>query len=443
MARVLLLARHFPPIGGAGVHRTLGTVRHLPAHGHEVVVVTGPAAHRDRWNPHDPALLGRIADEVEVLRLPGPEPAPRTGFAARLEGLGAGRAPWVRWWVDQCVRTGRASGADLVLASCLPYETALAAARLSEELGVPWLADLEDAWALDEMRAFPTALHRRLELRRMRAALASASAIITAAPEAAARLRRELPAPTYRVTGIPIGFERDDFASPAEPPAVGPFRIVHTGSLHTDYGLRLRRTRIRRRLLGGTAPGLDALPRSHVFLAEAVERLLAAEPSLRGRVELHLAGELTAGDRATAARHPFVRTPGLLSHRETVRLMRSADLLFLPMHDVAPGERAGLIPYKTYEYLAAERPILAAVPDGDVRDLLGPIGHATIVRPRDVEGMAFALRARIAAGRPAVVRQGIDSPELRELERARSVERIAAVVYGALAGARPPAAVAV
>ena len=61
--------------------------------------------------------------------------------------------------------------------------------------------------------------------------------------------------------------------------------------------------------------------------------------------------------------------------------MRSADLLFLPMHDLPPGRRAGLVPYKTYEYLAAERPILAAVPDGDARDILSRVSHATLCRP--------------------------------------------------------------
>ena len=150
---------------------------------------------------------------------------------------------------------------------------------------------------------------------------------------------------------------------------------------------------------------MDLLTRSHVFLVEALAALIAADPSLEGRLELHLAGELTAGDRAVAEGHAFVRTPGLLSHRETVALMRSADLLFLPMHDLPAGERAGLIPYKTYEYLAAERPILAAVPDGDVRDMLAPLDHVSLVRPADVEGMtsgsARADRLRTAAHRRA------------------------------------------
>ena len=53
--RVLVLAKHFPPIGGAGVHRTVGTVRHLGDHGYEPVVVTGPGNHVDRWSPSDRA----------------------------------------------------------------------------------------------------------------------------------------------------------------------------------------------------------------------------------------------------------------------------------------------------------------------------------------------------------------------------------------------------
>ena len=60
-------------------------------------------------------------------------------------------------------------------------------------------------------------------------------------------------------------------------------------------------------------PGLDVLTRSHVFLVEAIASLIDGDPSLRGRVELHLAGTLTDADRAIAAPHEFVRMRGLLA----------------------------------------------------------------------------------------------------------------------------------
>jgi Glycosyl transferases group 1 len=421
--RVLLLARSFPPLGGAGVHRTVGSVRHLPEHGYDVVVVTGPGQPRGRWDAPDTELLERIPAGADVHRVDGPEPASPTGVAEQIARLDPRPDRWVRWWTEQSVRLGRrvGAGADVVLVSCAPYETAYAGARLAAELRVPWVADLEDPWALDEVRLYPTAFHRALDRRSMRRGLASAAAIVTSAPEAAARLRRELP--DRLVADIPIGFDRDDFDGPEPARAGHAFRIVHAGSLHTELGLRLRRTRRRRRLLGGVQPGLDLLTRSHVFVLEAVTMLLRDEPSLEGRVELHLAGALTAADRAVAERHDFVRVPGLLGHREAVALMRSAHVLFLPMHDLAPGTRAGLIPYKTYEYLGAQRPILAAVPDGDVRDMLASLDGVRLVRPADVGGMAAALRAELARPWAASGRDGID-----HLERRRCVAEIAGVL---------------
>ena len=43
-------------------------------------------------------------------------------------------------------------------------------------------------------------------------------------------------------------------------------------------------------------------------------------------------------------------------------LISSADLLFLPMHELPEGTSARIVPCKTYEYLASGRPVLAAVP---------------------------------------------------------------------------------
>ena len=76
-----------------------------------------------------------------------------------------------------------------------------------------------------------------------------------------------------------------------------------------------------------------------------------------------------------------------------MRLISTSSLLFLPMHDV-PG-RAGLVPTKTYEYLGSGRPILAAVPPGDARDLLTAAGTAAICSPTDAAGLADALREAV------------------------------------------------
>ena len=139
-------------------------------------------------------------------------------------------------------------------------------------------------------------------------------------------------------------------------------------------------------------PGQTSWPARRCHLMGGAERLDT------DRIELHLAGKLSAADEEILAGSPLVHRHGYLPHAEAVALMRSADLLFLPMQD-APG-RAGLDPGKTYEYLAAGRPILAAVPEGDARDLLGEAG-AHIVEPTDEAAMAGSHPRRAGAPEPA------------------------------------------
>jgi glycosyltransferase involved in cell wall biosynthesis len=152
---------------------------------------------------------------------------------------------------------------------------------------------------------------------------------------------------------------------------------------------------------------------------------------------------LTAADREIADRSPFPRLLGYRSHEETLALVRTADLLFLPMHDLAPGARAGLVPGKAYEYIASGRPILAAVPEGDVRDILGAVGTADFCRPADVDAMAGLLRAAIERARsggalPTANAKAVAPYERRELTR-RLAETIDQVVGGASDAAAPDA----
>ena len=74
------------------------------------------------------------------------------------------------------------------------------------------------------------------------------------------------------------------------------------------------------------------------------------------------------------------------------------------------------------------------MPDGDVRDMLGPLPQATLVRPADVRGMAAAVAARVAAAAtsPGGREPDVDAPAA--YERARCVARIAAVLDVAAGG---------
>jgi glycosyltransferase involved in cell wall biosynthesis len=170
-----------------------------------------------------------------------------------------------------------------------------------------------------------------------------------------------------------------------------------------------------------------------VYVLEALDRVVASEPGLAGELEVHLVGELSDDDRS-ALGSAVIRTHGYLAHGEAVRLLRSADLLFLPMHDLTPGSRARIVPGKTYEYIASGRPILAAVPDGDARDLLESVGTATLCRPSDVTCMARAISEQVAARRAGRTPQPVPPAFLEEYERRTLTRRLAELFDGVVAG---------
>jgi glycosyltransferase involved in cell wall biosynthesis len=430
--RVLFVTYHFPPVGGAGVQRSVKFVRYLPELGYEPVVLTGPGASADRWTPIDHSLVSEVPDSTEIIRLPGPPPPRSGGARARAERWFRLRTGFARWWQGGIRSRGReARDLDLVYVSMSPFESASAVAALARELDRPWVADLRDPWALDEMVVHPSALHRRLALVQMERVLASAAAVVMNTAEAARALVDTFsnidPA---RVHTIPNGYDASDFAEPPPSRGDGAFRIVHAGYLHTDLGLAQQRTGRLRRLLGGDAAQVDHLARSHVFLLKALDRLLTARPELAGRVELHLAGVLSQADRASVeaelSRPEVVSLRGYMTHAETIALLRSADLLFLPMHGLPPGRRARIVPGKTYEYLAARRPILAAVPDGDARDLLARAG-ALLCRPTDVDGLAAALSKAMEHAAPKVGPTSGQRDFLDRFERRNLTRELAAV----------------
>jgi glycosyltransferase involved in cell wall biosynthesis len=443
--RVLFIAYHFSPLGGAGVQRNAKFARYLPEFGYEPAVVTGPGIGSDRWTPPDPTLEADIPPGTAVHRVPGPDPQRSGRWRARAERWLDIETPFARWWNGHVRSLGAevTAGVDLVYASLVPYVAAWSAIDLARRIRRPLVVDLQDPWALDEMSVYLTGIHRRVDVWRMGRALQPADAVVMNTPESRDRVRRVFPVLQEKpVVSITNGFDPADFEGPPRNRDDDRFRIVHTGYLHTELGRDHRRMLRLRRLLGGAIAGVDILTRSHLFLIEAIERLRRDDPAIGERIELHLAGVLSAGDRDVGEQSPAVRMLGYVSHAESVALIRSADLLFLPMQEVAKGKRVGITPGKTYEYLASETPILAAAPEGDARDLLLEAGNAFVCGPADVASMVEILREQVLRKNAGVPPPRPNPKVLARYERQTLTRELAGLFDRVLGVADVPATVA-
>jgi glycosyltransferase involved in cell wall biosynthesis len=102
-------------------------------------------------------------------------------------------------------------------------------------------------------------------------------------------------------------------------------------------------------------------------------------------------------------------------------------LLLIPE---AGGRGRGVLSGKVFEYLAAERPILAAVPpDGAAADLIRETGAGVVAPPDDPEALREALAGLVGRWREGALDGTPLSPEHRDrLSRGARVEELAELI---------------
>jgi len=401
---------YFPPAGGGGVQRPLKFASHLPALGIETHVL---APDDPKWLYEDADLPLPTQAWVHRARYVGPrgrriadEQYGRSGVdlaVRRASSIGRRllipdeNVTWNATAIPKAISIARAEGIDVVLTTSPPGSVHLIGAAVKAATGAKWVADLRDSLVAHPHRRAERAAVRMKE----RAAHGVATLVtrradaIVAAADAIADEARGLH-PRGSVTTIANGCDFDDFAG-LEYERSNRFRIVHTGSF---FGKRDPR------------PFLQAL----------------ADSGLED-VTVRFVGDFRPGDREFMTGLGLSDRVELIDYvprRRSLELQRASEVLLLLIPE-AGGRGRGVLSGKVFEYIAAERPILAVVPpDGAAARLLHDTGTGVVVAPDDVAGIRDALvdlHAQWRDGR-------LDAPPLSEewrdrLSRASRVEELA------------------
>ena len=292
-------------------------------------------------------------------------------------------------WAPDALREGRALLTrvrhDVVVATGPPFSALLVGARLARAAGLPLVLDYRDEWDITgrygENRSrdvVSRAIQERLQARALRRAelviattRRSAEALAAKALQAGSRARTRC---------IYNGYDADDFVGSVPPvPTDGKHRVVYVGTL---WALT------------------DA-----ASLVAGVTRLARDKPERAAALELVFAGRRTPEQSAVlqALRGLPCRLTLLdyVEHEQAIGLMRGAGRLCLLLSDVPGAER--VVPAKLFEYIAARRPILAVVPDGECSDILRSHPAALVVPPDRTDLIAEALALDVVgrAGLPS------------------------------------------
>jgi glycosyltransferase involved in cell wall biosynthesis len=395
--KLLLVTFYWPPAGGGGVQRPLKFATHLPALGIETHVL---APDDPKWVHEDAELAPPSQAWVHRSKFIGPGPkqaeTSSTALVLRRAMLPDASVPWNLTAIPAAIRIARREEVDVVLTTSPPGSVHLVGAAVKRVLGTPWVADLRDSLVAHPHRRAESPLVRAKERvgERVAGLVAARADAIVAVSEAIADEARGL-SPAGRVVTIPNGCDFDDFAGLEYQPGER-FRITHAGSF---FGKRDPR------------PFLTALAESG--LRDVVARFVG---DFR-ESDREFADGLGLGDRVELV--PYV------SRRRALELQRDSEALLLLIPDAA-GRGKGVLSGKVFEYLAAERPILASVPiDGAAAALIRETGTGIVTAPDDVAGMREALRglhARWRTGR--LDASPLPPPQRERLSRAARAEEL-------------------
>jgi glycosyltransferase involved in cell wall biosynthesis len=304
---------------------------------------------------------------------------------------------WNATAIPKAISIARNEGIDVVMTTSPPGSVHLIGAAVQKATGAKWVADLRDSVAMHAHRSTEGIGARAKQ--KTRAGVAhliarQADAIVCAAESIAVETRGLHP--RGRVVTITNGCDFDDFAG-TEYARADRFRLTHAGSF---FGKR------------DPKPFLRAL----------------AESGLKD-VTVRFLGDFRPGDREFMESLGLADRVELIDHvprRESLRLQRDSDVLLLLIPE-AGGRGRGVLSGKVFEYLAAERPVLAVVPeDGAAAQLIRDTGAGVVAGPEDVPAIREALVALHSQWRNGKLDGTPLSPEWQDkLARASRVEELA------------------
>jgi len=367
-------------MGLSGVQRTLKFAKYLPKFGWKPTVLTvGPTG----YFAFDESLLREVEEEgIEIVRTSSFDPnrifknkgvvkMPPERLRKTLQYFGDWifipdtKIGWKRKALKAASGLFATNHFDAVFATAPPQTDFLIGLALKKKFKVPLVLEYRDEWLEYPYKYFPTPFHRVLHKRLERKVVQGCDRIVVTHRRVKENLVKRYPFLSYNdVTIISQGYDPQDFDLPVIPKS-GPtdrMRIVHAGTFY-----------------GGRNPSV---------LMQALHNVFVSFPHLRGRFELNLAGNIRKEDQALASKlglHQDVNFLGYLEHRACVKHLLEADLLWLVLDNdfQSPG--------KLYEYLGAQKPILASIPEGYLRQLVKEAQAGISVTPGDVKAHEEAL----------------------------------------------------
>ncbi len=438
--RALLVSYAFPPVGGAGVQRSVKLAKYLPEHSVQpsILTVSNPSAPlRDATFDRD------LPPGMEILRARTFEPgyaAKQATWSAATEtdqpslkkrvirrAVGLAKqllvpdpqllwVPAANWTLGRRLFSPQTD--DVVFITAPPFSQFLLAPLARLKRGTAVVLDYRDEWSTAretyEMLRGPVAgaVGDPLEASLLRCAHAVTTATEQFRENLLARFRFLDPT---RVYAIPNGYDTDDLPATLPTPSTDRFVISYAGTIFKLTSAR--------GLLG------------------AVRRLHEHEPELAKLLELRFMGRIvdTELDAFEGTEQLGVKRLGYVGHDTVLDQLASSHLVLCLLDDVTGVER--IYPAKIFELMVLGRRILTLSPQGALTELVAQHRLGDVLAPRDEAGITEYLAGQLRAfrdrgGQAPCPPEDIDEDGIGRYHRRALAGEFAAVMRDAVTLAR-------
>lgn len=377
MFKVLVVAYYFPPMGLSGVQRTLKFVKYMKNYNWEPTVIT---SGKVAYFAHDNYLNNELEElKIEVIRVAGSfEPNsvlskfgtlkfPSELIRNILDKISQtffipdNKISWSKKALSKVDEILSHQHFDALFVTAPPFSSLEILSHIKHKHNIPLFADYRDLWYGSYFAFYPTPIHRLLHKKKEYKVLKSADRIIVTNRKIKEKLLKVYPFLTFDdVVIISHGFDQEDFDKiPAQPKPQNKMVLMYSG-IFLVY----------------------STPK---FFLKAFKELSIERPDIASNIELHFVGLLRKENQRLIKKlklQTFIKDHGYVNHNESIAKLKSADVLWFMV-----GKRRNIdaiLPGKVYEYLGAQKPIIACVPDGAAKMAVEESGAGFICKPDNI-----------------------------------------------------------
>ncbi len=375
MEKVLIIANEFPPMGGAGVQRTIKFVKYLPKFGYEPYVFTKEHVA----SLSDYTLLDELPEDLKVYRMKPYDMVNKRGLLRLpFKFLGTrimtpdSEFFWYYFNRDRALDLIKKEDIKIIYSTSFPYSSHLLGLYIKKKMPkIKWIVDFRDEWTNnpyhqdDWYRRVKFSLEKKKELE----VTGGCDYLITNTPFMLENFISDTPSLEARSTYIPNGYDQEDFEDLEDQRDGGDkFVITYTGSL---YG---------RRNLDEFLDGLKISLESGQVDKDLLDIRVV------GNIYKDVLDEYAEKYGLVGHMESF----GYLPHKESIQMLYKTDILLLVIGK-GKGSR-NFYTGKIFEYIKANRPILAIVPeDGAAASVINETNTGLVVDPENTMAISQAI----------------------------------------------------